>query len=880
VFPPPLIAFVMSLMCCRRSPQRDPEIGPNGKSTALVCSFSLRTWRIFYTRVINELTNAVEVGGMNEEPDDFDDGADKLWSLYEDVAKRHDGVRIQALKTDMDGIPVYVRECFLVTNLLVYIIFILQAGLISAVIAAFVVPKLQDLQVNPIQQSLYYQQQSTDILVQISQQIALIGTQIPLNTTTISSYPTPRPSASDRLVAVLWLISLVSSLSAAVLSAFIQQWVRVYMRVYERSGSPSKRARIRQYLFEGVERLPVVAEAALGLVYLSVVLFFLGLGSSVLKIDRIVGVATVVPMSCCGLAYLYYVIAPIWDPQSPSRNPFSDFILLVIQYLRHGPHCDRSRSRGVWHARMEARQEDLVMEPKRRKDLDVRAVRWLVLNMDKKNEMETFVLAIPGIFDQAWSRKVWAEFSTQGNLPFSPRGTIVDGLCRYVRDVFGIYRNEADPKNKKAQRKRMQGCIETAASLVCCTDVPLGLFGEVGEVLSDLESAAISDPSFTIRWTCLSLVAIRQMVVGGGNRIRERAKSAVEGIAQFQPYYGDPNETAFDGAKGINEHLKTAWQHVEALYRAFELRDQNGIGENWEEIRNILKGCKSRISKLERMENNANDMESVDWWISLLQDEMDRATNKLMQRIPGVSFTKLESSGPIPLTKAFDFPVFRVGSTSTVTPPQFIFLGQQVQALCTLGRGLRDIVENRNPEKHKETVNNLKSIEKIPNSSRRLKDLIIRQLWRLQDLRDGSGLGFTIELFFLAFRQLSSTSSSPELMRVFYTGTFKAITSDWEENTASSGTQRILLNLICDLVIKSRGLFSGFSYPEYIVDLLVELVGEMVNRHGNAHLQIHDAVAELWKVNSRNMNESLRDKALLALGPFPLPMYRTASSSL
>jgi len=47
-----------------------------------------------------------------EEPEDFGDGADKLWSLYEDVAKRHDEVRIRALKTDMDGIPVYVCEYF------------------------------------------------------------------------------------------------------------------------------------------------------------------------------------------------------------------------------------------------------------------------------------------------------------------------------------------------------------------------------------------------------------------------------------------------------------------------------------------------------------------------------------------------------------------------------------------------------------------------------------------------------------------------------------------------------------------------------------------------------------------------------------------------
>jgi hypothetical protein len=58
------------------------------------------------------LTNVVEERGMNEEPDDFDDSADKLWCLYEEVAQRYDEARIRALKDDMKGIPVYVCAIF------------------------------------------------------------------------------------------------------------------------------------------------------------------------------------------------------------------------------------------------------------------------------------------------------------------------------------------------------------------------------------------------------------------------------------------------------------------------------------------------------------------------------------------------------------------------------------------------------------------------------------------------------------------------------------------------------------------------------------------------------------------------------------------------
>src|SRR6267142_2090304 len=55
-----------------------------------------------------------------------------------------------------------------------------------------------------------------------------------------------------------------------------------------------------------------------------------------------------------------------------------------------------------------------------------------------------------------------------------------------------------------------------------------------------------------------------------------------------------------------------------------------------------------------------------------------------------------------------------------------------------------------------------------------------RQLWagRLQDL-SGGVLGFAVELFFLALKQLLSTSSesSKESHSEFYIGTFRAVTA-------------------------------------------------------------------------------------------------------
>ena len=351
------------------------------------------------------------------------------------------------------------------------------------------------------------------------------------------------------------------------------------------------------------------------------------------------------------------------------------------------------------------------------------------------------------------------------------------------------------------------------------------------------------------------------MVMGESNRIRELAGFAVSGVARFQLGYGSPDEAALNGAQRIDDYLRTAWGHVEDLHRAFEF---GGLKKTEEEIKILLGHLELPISELERIEIEADGMEDVDWRISLLQDAMDEATHKLTRRLPGVSFNELKQSGPIPVAEAFHFPL----PGSTPITPQFIFPGQQLQGLFTLRRGLRDIVKDRNHEKHAETVESLKSIDDIPVPLRRLNDLMTRQLWRLQDLRDGGGLGFTIELFFLALRQLSPASSSPELKQVLYTGTFNVITSGWEKSRDSSGTQRILLNLVCDLIIKGRGVFSDLSYPEYIVEMLLELVRDMVesDEHDTIQPHINDALEELWNVNSRDcMDKNLRNKALQKL---------------
>ncbi|KAH9062163.1 hypothetical protein EDB87DRAFT_1559453, partial [Lactarius vividus] len=236
---------------------------------------------------------------------DFDDNANAFWSLHMNEAKSHDEARIQSLKDDMGSVLIF-------------------AGLFSVSLISFIIDKLHDLEVDPAKQMVYYQQQNVALLAQISTQVSFIAPRIPIPSIPTPAYPEFHPTSSDVRVNAFWFMSLVFSISAALLATLVQQWVRDYMHVFQRYSNPLKSARLRQYLYEGAEGwyMPLVAESVPGLIHVSLFLFFLGLCDSLFSLNTTIGITTIVPIAICGLLYvLSMVAAPIMDPQSPFQTP-------------------------------------------------------------------------------------------------------------------------------------------------------------------------------------------------------------------------------------------------------------------------------------------------------------------------------------------------------------------------------------------------------------------------------------------------------------------------------------------------------------------------------------------------------------------------------
>ncbi len=794
---------------------------------------------------------------------------------------------------------------------------------------------------------VYYQQQSVALLAQISNQVSSIAPQVSSIAPQVSipstpplPYPDFTPNSSDVRVNAFWFMSLVFSLSAALLATLVQQWVRDYMHVFQRYSNPLKSARLRQYLYEGAEGwyMPLVAESVPGLVHVSLFLFFLGLGDSLLALNTTIGIATIVPITICGLLYVLSMFTSIVKPQSPFKNPFSSMIWYLMQKLHPRSYSDRASDGALKtvSSNMSEGQAQLAMEEnEERKDRDARAIQWVIDNSTEDDEMESFVMAIPGTFMSKWGVKVWRKVAevkqyeganstpndttvrpqTDADLqvsvlphhgsplpqrtrhplslfhpfgrilgirtvngvpydvtvtrsiprarndPYAARDLAIYDLCKRVRHLLDTCNNPSLFASKELWRKRARGCVESVASLVFCANVKLELFGDLGDLdlgrllreLGEIDkirelSAAGSDGPFVTRWTCLSLVVIIRGSLND-DLVKWLANVAIDHLSRFkieddgeQTNIGDTTEKALENSRRIDNYFETASRFcVYGLRGAFS---PGQVGRTEEQVKEVLaRDHEADISMLESVAPAAGQMERIDMSVSHASLTIRSVNHGLsVVHLPGVSFDEFKRTELIQPIQFFNLSVAE-GQPFT---PQFVFLCQRLRLLCSFAPKLRDIIDGRSKDVYQEILESLGTLWNDADYRRSVigqQHLMERQLWRLLDLRDGGGFGFSVELFLLVLGQLLSMASSQDTYSALYIGTFRAITSGWRRHKHCIGTQRVILNLICDVAIPRRGIISSRSYPRYIANELLILLGNMVEGQSGSHIE--DAMEEL-----------------------------------
>ena len=187
----------------------------------------------------------------------------------------------------------------------------------SATIGAFIIEFYKQLSADSGDQTV-------DLLGQISQQLANSRN----GAASITAVDQPfSPGAHIIWVNAMWLISLVFSLTSALITSLNQQAVRRFIEMHKDpiTGKPNGHARLSMLLYRGIQlyKMPLAILAAPTLLHLSIWLFFGGLVIVFHTIYQEVAIAVDVAVGVSGLVYMAMSLIPLLDPKCPYRTPIT-----------------------------------------------------------------------------------------------------------------------------------------------------------------------------------------------------------------------------------------------------------------------------------------------------------------------------------------------------------------------------------------------------------------------------------------------------------------------------------------------------------------------------------------------------------------------------
>ena len=246
--------------------------------------------------------------------------------------------------------------------------------------------------------------------------------QATINPNASSSLPTSPPSFTPPNYAVwvnvLWFLSLVISITCALLATLLQQWARRYLKVTQPRYSPHKRARIRAFFAEGVDKflLPWAVEALPTLLHLSLFLFFAGLAVFLWNVNLTIFKLVLSWIGLCTALYGCITFIPVFCHDSPYQTPLSlpvwHFVMgirfltfralkTVTRYLgcfsyktyRRFRRLAEGSARSLVQGMRKLAEETAFGSPS---EIDTRAFLWTFDCSDEDHELERFFAGLPG----------------------------------------------------------------------------------------------------------------------------------------------------------------------------------------------------------------------------------------------------------------------------------------------------------------------------------------------------------------------------------------------------------------------------------------------------------------------------------------------------
>ena len=324
-----------------------------------------------------------------------------------------------------------------------------QIGLFSSTVATFIAISYPSLQQDPnvVTQSL---------LAQISQQLSSANSNDLMPMTPSITQAPFFPSASVVFINSVWFLSLVLSLTCALMATLLQQWARRYLQMIRQNHPPHISAHIREYFYQGARRFGIfgLVELLPSLLIVAILLFFAGLVVFAFLANHTVANITLAIVGFCFLSYITLTLLPLVFHDCPYCTPLTPVLWFASRKIGLAFYWVRDRGATYLHRHwdlLSERRVELCRQTHEKKaklwsedmvsQLEVSAKRismgvytkalaWTLHQIGKDHELEEFVAGIPDLYDS--NNLVTAAEIRHVHRDIQPRLVLRNARFRYL----------------------------------------------------------------------------------------------------------------------------------------------------------------------------------------------------------------------------------------------------------------------------------------------------------------------------------------------------------------------------------------------------------------------------------------------------------------
>ncbi|KAH9059652.1 hypothetical protein EDB87DRAFT_1831967 [Lactarius vividus] len=256
------------------------------------------------------------------------------------------------------------------------------------------------------------------LLAQISQQLSNSNTTV--GSSIQSNFD---PPTSVVFINSVWFLSLVLSLTCALMATLLQHWARRYSHIVQGKYTPLHHARIHEYFSQGANKFGIseFVEVLHVFLHLSVFLFFAGLAVFAFRGNHIVAYCTLAIVGLCAFLYIVLSLLPLRFHDCPYRTPLTHLFRLSLRIILlslYSPLCHAAKKlhdyggavsadlvRSLDQLKNKAKfSEDIITKLEKSdeplsigvyKNLLKRTLHWL----NEDHELEEFATGIPGLYE-------------------------------------------------------------------------------------------------------------------------------------------------------------------------------------------------------------------------------------------------------------------------------------------------------------------------------------------------------------------------------------------------------------------------------------------------------------------------------------------------